>query len=264
MPNTRSLASDHRRHDWLLIARFAAGDAQFGQDEEARDLVRRCTECAALAADIGHISRAVGQLPAAARPRDFRLTVEQADGLRGSRLERWLRTLAGPGWATVRPVAAMALSVGLVMSVVGALPIVGAAAPGSSFEAFATDRNFAAAPTSDTTNGDGNPSVPPPNPPQTGTGAMVDPVQTPLQELWADRSPVLALDDPLNNAYVLQSPGVLPAPDQTASREKAAVQTGLGLRQALIYAGLGLVALALVVLALVYAARQRFRDPLLR
>ncbi|MEA2676852.1 MAG: hypothetical protein QOJ81_993, partial [Chloroflexota bacterium] len=130
MPNTHSLSAEHRRHDRLLVARFAAGDAAFGQEHEAQDLVRRCSECAALAADIAAISRAVANMPAPPRPRDFRLTTEQAAQLRGSRFDRWLRTITGSGWATVRPLAAVALSVGLVMSVVGFLPVIGAGPAG--------------------------------------------------------------------------------------------------------------------------------------
>src|SRR3990170_8922370 len=161
--NSRSITSDHRRHDRLLVARYAVGDAQFGQDHEAQDLIRRCSECAALADDIGRLSRAVGQLPAARRPRDFRLTAEQADKLRGSRLERWLRALTGSGWATVRPVAAVALSLGMVMSVVGVLPILGAAtpAPASTFDQLPVAGAPSPEHTSYSRNGQGGPVASP-------------------------------------------------------------------------------------------------------
>ncbi len=69
MPNTHSLSAEHRRHDRLLVARFAVGDAGFGQEHEAQDLVRRCSECATLAADISAISNSVARMPAPPRPR---------------------------------------------------------------------------------------------------------------------------------------------------------------------------------------------------
>src|SRR5687767_5319191 len=139
--NSRSAASDHRRHDRLLVARFATGDAEFGQEREAKDLMRRCSECAALATDISLISKSMAKLPAARRTRDFRLTPDQAERMRGSAFERFFRALTGSGWTVVRPVAAVALSIGMVMSVVGVLPILGFAA------------GPAAAPVSDATNG---------------------------------------------------------------------------------------------------------------
>src|SRR5512147_3229975 len=139
VPNNHSLVAEHRRHDRLLVARFAAGDASGAQEHEARDLVKRCSECAALAADISAISSSVAKLPAMPRPRDFRLSAEEAAKLRGSRIDRWLRTISGSGWATVRPAAAVALSVGMVMSVVGALPIVGAVANAPAETFFATN-----------------------------------------------------------------------------------------------------------------------------
>src|SRR5690242_16863300 len=113
VPNS-PISAQHSRHDRMLVARIAAGDAG-AQEHEAQDLIRRCSECAALAADISAIAHSVAQLPAPARTRDFRLSADQADHLRGSRFDLWLRTLTGSRWATVRPVAAVALSVGLVM-----------------------------------------------------------------------------------------------------------------------------------------------------
>ena len=250
MRNSRSLVSDHRRHDRLLVARYAVGDAQFGQDHEAQDLIQRCSECAALADDIGRLSRAVGQLPAARRPRDFRLTAEQADKLRGSRLERWLRALTGSGWAAVRPVAAVALSLGLVMSVVGVLPILGAATPGAP--ATTTDMSVGAAPSPDVHRSD--------------TNGMEGPTVAPGRELGDSDGPMNAqgsADSELNNAYVDASPGARPVPDEAGAPE-AATPSALGVREVLIYAGLSLTAIALVILVLLYAARQRFSDPLLR
>lgn len=274
VPNNSSIAAEHRRHDRLLVARFAAGDAAPGQEHEAQDLVRRCSECAALAADISAISRSVAQLPAPPRPRDFRLTREEADRLRGSRFDRWLRSITGSGWATVRPLAAVALSVGLVMSVVGALPNLGAgaAAPADTFYAAV-------------------------NPPQPSPVLPGNTRTSP--EAAQSAGPVLAASSPADNGQggtwppsadmvyptagaTLNSvdvPARTTAPGQNNTQPQATAQpqpsgakeivtapplTSPGGRDMLLIAGIALTLLALMVLALLYTARRRYEDPLLR
>jgi hypothetical protein len=252
VPNNHSLSAEHRRHDRLLVARYAVGDAGFGQDNEAVDLVRRCSECAALAADIKAISSSVAKLPTAPRPRDFRLTAEQAERLRGSRLDRWLRAITGSGWATVRPIAAVALSVGMVMSVVGGLPILGAAAPAP---AGTFDQQFAGAPspgqTTDNRAGSGHlmPS---------SSGAEVDPGSV---DMLASQPPADAI---INGAYMQPSPAVEPPPGQSNSLPKSLPGGGSRVSDLLLLVGLVVSVLALAVLALLYAARRRYYDPLLR
>jgi hypothetical protein len=252
VPNNHSLSAEHRRHDRLLVARFAVGDAGFGQDHEAADLVRRCNECAALATDIAAISNSVAKLPAAPRPRDFRLTTEQAERLRGSRLDRWLRTITGSGWATVRPIAAVALSVGMVMSVVGVLPILGAAAPAP---AGMFDQQFGAAnspgQTTDTRTGFDN-LMPSPGSAEINPGGVDFATSQPPADAY------------LNGAYVQPSPAVEPQPGRSSDLPKALPGTGSGLGDLLLQVGLGVSVLALAVLALLYAARRRYYDPLLR
>jgi hypothetical protein len=240
----------------LLVARFAVGDAGFGQDREAAQLVRRCNECAALATDMKLISRSVAKLPAAPRTRDFRLTAEQAAQLRGSRLDRWLRTITGSGWATVRPVAAVALSIGMVMSVVGALPILGAAVPGPV--EFAVGRPTPEQ-TSDTrgTSGDLVAS------PATASNAPTPggPAAEPGRAEVAGSPPPAAVN--IDNAYV-PSPAAEDQSGQSSDLMKALPGSGSSLRDTLLLVGLVVTVLALAVLALLYAARRRFYDPLLR
>lgn len=250
--NSRSAASDHRRHDRLLVARFATGDAEFGQERDAEELIRRCSECAALATDMSLISKSVARLPAARRTRDFRLTVEQADKLRGSTFERFFRALSGSGWAVVRPVAAVALSIGLVMSVVGVLPILGFAA------------GPAAAPVSDATAGqnDGLGFESFPNP--TGPSEVLPMAsgQPSRAENPEDSSQAGVAGDNLNNIYVKTAS---PGPDLgPVSQAPTARQSGFNSRDILFVGGLVVAALALALLTLLYAARRRFTDPLLR
>jgi hypothetical protein len=248
--NSRSAASDHRRHDRLLVARFATGDAEFGQEREAKDLIRRCSECAALAADITLISKSTAALPAARRTRDFRLTAEQAEKLRGSAFERFFRALSGSGWTVLRPAAGVALSIGLVMSVVGVLPILG----GGGFAAAPVG-----APTSADVNGLGNESFPSP----TNGDQVFAPAASPGPVAGAD-DPTRAetADNTLNNIYVKTAspqPDLAPLPQVSSARD-----SGLSSQDVLFVGGLVVTALAMAVLALLYAARRRFTDPLLR
>ena len=265
VPNNQALAAEHRRHDRLLVARFAVGDASGAQEHEARDLVRRCSECAALAADITAISTSVAQLPAPPRERDFRLTSDQAARLRGSRLDRWLRTITGSGWATVRPVAAVALSVGLIMSVVGVLPILGAAgtaAPADTFFAAnaptpgspeATDGTRITSPSAAPVAA-GQDTVRPPNGAVASTaGDQLDNTdlekQTTAPELGPNQQQPLPTTATTSTGNDLS--GQLPG-------------TSNGLRDLILVAGLVVTLFALIVLALLYGARRRYYDPLLR
>ncbi|HUP83679.1 MAG TPA: hypothetical protein VM284_05775 [Candidatus Limnocylindria bacterium] len=240
------------------MARFAVGDAAFGQEHEAQELVRRCSECAALAADIAAISKSVAKMPAPPRQRDFRLTTEQAEQLRGSRFDRWLRTITGSGWTTVRPVAAVALSVGMVMSVVGFLPSIGAGISGPT-GTDALNGPVAAA---------GNPT---PETPETGRGTTLPaPVATPdKSEISGGPGHVVAVGSPASNtldqAYLSEASSAPEAGGQfdgLATRDLRGA--GASVRDLILLSGLALTVIAILVLALLYAARRRYYDPLLR
>jgi hypothetical protein len=118
-----TLNSEHDRHDRVLVARYAANDAYRSEIDRAKRLVDDCDECASLAADIRVISARTNELPTLKRPRDFRISHEQADQLRGSWFERVMRNFQAPGWAVVRPLAGAAIAIGIVLVVVGALPL---------------------------------------------------------------------------------------------------------------------------------------------
>jgi len=107
----------------VLVARFAAGDAYPSEQTEAQRLVDGCAECAALATDIRLIAARMADLPQVTRPRDFRISPEQADKLRGSWFDRVMRNFASPGWGVARPLAGAAMAIGLALVVVGALPL---------------------------------------------------------------------------------------------------------------------------------------------
>ncbi len=129
----RRTTTEHDKHDRVLVARFAAGDAYPAELVEAQLLIDRCDECAALASDIALISARTSELPPIRRPRDFRISPEQADKLRGSWFDRLMRGFSNPGWSVVRPLAGASLAIGLALVVVGALPL-GSLSGGSALE----------------------------------------------------------------------------------------------------------------------------------
>jgi hypothetical protein len=256
VPNSHSLSAEHRRHDRLLVARFAVGDAAFGQEHEAQELIRRCSECAALAADITAISRSVARMPAPPRPRDFRITQDQAATLRGSRIDRWLRSITGSGWSTVRPVAAVALSVGMVMSVVGFLPVLGGANGGPTGGDGVTAPVAAGAPTAQAPLASGRSGQEPP-PGTTSEGAplgpdgKVDVTGTPAS-------------DAMDNAYLTAETAGPEVDGQSNEAPAPLPGTGPNVRDLVLLSGIGVTVAALLILALLYAARRRYYDPLLR
>ena len=125
---------DHQTdHDPLLIAAFAAGDAEGADLERAQALVAACDDCAALHHDLRAIAAALPAVPAPARSRDFRLSREQADALRPSGWRRLLAPLAGPRFAFAGPLGGSLAALGLVgILVAGAAssPIAGSGAGG--------------------------------------------------------------------------------------------------------------------------------------
>jgi hypothetical protein len=129
VPQT-SVEPDHGHHDALLVARFAAGDAEVDELGAARALVEQCSQCAALADDLRLVASGMHKLPQPVRPRDFQLTQSQAEQLRGGFAQRLLRALAAPRWALVRPVAGAAMTIGIVLAVFGST--LSAYAPGAA------------------------------------------------------------------------------------------------------------------------------------
>lgn len=285
--NGRSLNSDHRRHDRLLIARFAAGDAYPTEIDEARELVDSCSDCAALAEDIRSLSLSLARLPDAKRTRDFRLTPEQAERLHGNWLERLMRTLAAPGFAMLRPVAGVAMSIGLALVIVGSLPVglSSAGAPedmrmfdaGSQAPAMASDApapqmtplpegTAIAAPTSDVDN-PADPTKETPTKPEGAPGDSSEPTGR-SGDLPPDVAVLQASQEPptdnLNNAYLPDGDGAGQAADDSTGRNGemavAAPRTG----DMLITIGILIAVAGLSLLAVIWFARRRYRDPLLR
>jgi len=253
------MRTEHRKHDRLLVTRFAMDDAYPSERDEARLLLQSCPECAALAADIRHISNAVGQTPVPSRTRDFVISAEKAQELRGSRLSRWMRGFATPGWGALRPVAGVALSIGLVMAVVGtALP---ATLPAAAPEGGALTLSASDAPA----DAQSFPSpVPQPNGPSPeiaapaagGEGLAGDSGRN-IEFDKASQDPITA---EVNAAYA--SPEAVPVDGPVEALAVTAPRDTT--RDLLLWAGLLIAVLSVGLLLLAWIARRYFADPLLR
>jgi hypothetical protein len=104
----------HATHDAELVAAYAAGDATGADLAAAGGLVAGCAECAALHRDLRAIMAALPAMPVPVRPRDFRLTPEQAAAIRPpSGLRRLLAPLAGARFAFAGPAGAGLAALGL-------------------------------------------------------------------------------------------------------------------------------------------------------
>jgi hypothetical protein len=132
----------HASHDLELIAAHAAGDAEGAERERAAALMDACDECARLHADLLVISSAMAALPAPARPRDFRLTEEQAAKLRPSGWRGALASLAAPRFSFIAPLGTAMATLGLVGVLIAGpgLPILGSSSTMNVAEAPALDQ----------------------------------------------------------------------------------------------------------------------------
>jgi hypothetical protein len=157
---TDRFRASHAEHDPLLIAAFSAGDLGAADREQAELLVSSCTECALLEADLRAIASATVALPKPVRQRDFSLSAEDAARLRKSGWRGFVRTLAGPRSAALKPLATGLTTLGIAGLLLAALPAIqlgssagspGAAAPAaasSGSEADSDTNYFFPAPTS--------------------------------------------------------------------------------------------------------------------
>lgn len=245
------LSSDHSRHDRLLISRFAGDDAYQSERADAERLVGSCFECAALAADIRLLALRTADVPAPRRPRDFRISKEQADAVRGTWFERTMRRLASPGLGTLRPVAGAAFAIGLTMTVAGALPMSpmsgGAAAPAQDGRVpvelpAATAAMEQHQPAASDMGTPGSQVVPDTAPLE---GEIRSAGGTPMP-MSGDRESTYADDNTRGEVFV----GPLAAPPTTSN--------------SLVYIGLLIAIGALAVLLLAVVVGRRFGDPLLR
>jgi anti-sigma factor RsiW len=127
-------SEQHAQHDPLLVVSLVDGDLTGADRDLASSLIAECADCATLHNDLLAIARATTALPAAVRPRDFRLSPEQASRLRPAGWRRFIAAFASPRLAMIRQLGVGLTTLGLAGLLVSVLPTVqlggmGAAAP---------------------------------------------------------------------------------------------------------------------------------------
>jgi len=262
-------APGHARHDRLLIVRYAAGDLEGTDLEQATSQANECAECARLASDAKSLQASLSAMPAPKRTRDFRLTPERAEQLRGSALDRFLRRLAMPKLGLLRPVAGVGVALGLTIAAVGGgmpaayLGAGGTAAPiANDMAATPSDREAGAAANAapSYTVAGGDTSV------QFAT-ASAAPVLAPASSAKANSSveSLTTSAPPTATQAIAVVPSAAPPTNENASVAPAATNTsGDPGRLLIVYAGLTLAIVAFGLLLLSLYARRRNEDPLLR
>jgi hypothetical protein len=117
--------TSHARHDPLVVAALAAGDLAGTDRDDATTLIQTCADCATLHDDLIAIARATASVPPpiVARPRDFRLTPEQAARLRPSGWRRAVGAFASPRLAFTRPLAIGLTTIGLAGLLLTNIPL---------------------------------------------------------------------------------------------------------------------------------------------
>jgi hypothetical protein len=117
--------TSHADHDTLLVAALASGDLAGTDRDHATALIQTCSDCLTLHEDILAIARATTSVPPpiATRPRDFRLTPEQARRLRPAGWRRALGAFATPRLAFTRPLGIGLTTIGLAGLLLTNIPL---------------------------------------------------------------------------------------------------------------------------------------------
>ena len=228
---------DHAGHDRQLVVAFACGDLPAEDAADARALIARCRRCAALVDEIALISAATGRdLVAPPRPRDFRLTSDDAERLRGNAITRLLRRLGSPRLQVLQPLAGAAMAIGIVLLVTTAvLPSLGSA--GAAPAALTTIGSAVGDETARDAAGGGSEAVP-------GNGQVA-----PAASAAAAESPDIAAyseTDASTKANVTELAETVPPVDPVLP------------------IGLGLLVVGALVLLIRVLAQRASKDPLLR
>jgi hypothetical protein len=157
--------TSHADHDALLVAALAAGDLAGTDRDHATALIETCPDCMTLHDDLVAIARATAVVPPpiATRPRDFRLTREQAARLRPSGWRRAVGAFAGPRLAFTRPLGITLTTIGLAGLLITNIPIgLGSSAGAAATAAMPASRDSSSDVTSESVpSGGGNPGTVP-------------------------------------------------------------------------------------------------------
>jgi hypothetical protein len=241
---------DHAGHDRQLVVAFACGDLPIEDISDAQALVSRCRRCAALVDEIARISAATSHdLVAPPRPRDFRLTADDAARLRGGLLGRLMHRLGGPRLQVLQPLAGAAMAVGIVLlvttAVLPSLSGAGGAAPAALTTVGSAIGDDAAR---DASGGAGAPSA------EGVGGAEIAPAgPVPAPAASAAASPQAAA-----------SPDIAASTDTSTKANATELATTPNPFDPIVPVGLGLLVLGAIVLIVRLVALRASKDPLLR
>lgn len=122
---------DHRTHDRFLVASLLDPDLPTDVRDRGEALVAGCRACAELLADLRAVAAATAALPVPPRPRDYRLTAEDAARLRPRGWRRLVAAVGAPRLAVLRPLGAGLATLGLAGLLLTATPL-GGAVPGAA------------------------------------------------------------------------------------------------------------------------------------
>jgi hypothetical protein len=128
-------ASRHAAHDVLLIAALADRDPDALRSfdrEHAERWVATCADCAALHADLVALAAAAPSAAVPSRPRDFRLTPEQAAHLRPNAWRRFIGAIGSSRDAFTRPLAIGLTTMGIAGLLVATVPMLSAGGASSA------------------------------------------------------------------------------------------------------------------------------------
>jgi hypothetical protein len=238
-PGSTHMPDDHAAHDRQLVVAFASGDLPDEDLAGARALVARCRRCAALVDEIAIIATAAKlDLVAPPRPRDFRISIADAERLRGSALTRLMRRLASPRLQVLQPLAGAAMVIGLLL----------VAANGIQF-GFAS---AGAAPIMSTSGS------------ATGDDAARDAAGGAQAPAAAELAPGSPSAEPAASALAAGSPDIAAYTDTSTKANAIELATTSEPIDPVIPIGAGLVIVGALVLILRLEARRATRDPLLR
>jgi hypothetical protein len=108
----------------MLVASLADHSLEASERAAAEAVIASCGLCAALHADLVALLAATRAMPTPARPRDFRLTREDADRARPGGWRRWVAAIGTSRDAFSRPLAMGLTTLGLVGLLAASLPSV--------------------------------------------------------------------------------------------------------------------------------------------
>ena len=114
----------HARHDTSIVASLAArsGDLDDAETSAARNQVASCQACADILADLVALQVALPASATPRRPRDFRLTPDDARRLHRSGWRRFLGWIGSPRDGYSRPLAIGLTTLGLAGVLLASIP----------------------------------------------------------------------------------------------------------------------------------------------